>query len=88
MDGTMKTEAKSMMDFIRTRKQCCIRLEAIRKKEKRKYFRNRLYHIRFREENFRRFQREELLNRRQRNSWMKILSLKWLCPCRQRRSNW
>ena len=25
MDGTMKTEAKSMMDFIRTRKQCCIR---------------------------------------------------------------
>lgn len=34
MDGTMKTEAKSMMDFIRTRKQCCIRLEAIRKKEK------------------------------------------------------
>ena len=38
MDGTMKTEAKSMMDFIRTRKQCCIRLEAIRKKEKRKYF--------------------------------------------------
>ena len=45
MDGTMKTEVKSMMDFIRTRKQCCIRLEAIRKKEKRKYFRNRLYHI-------------------------------------------
>ena len=38
MDGTMKTEAKSMMDFIRTRKQCCIRLEAIRKKEKRKVF--------------------------------------------------
>ena len=38
MDGTMKTEVKSMMDFIRTRKQCCIRLEAIRKKEKRKYF--------------------------------------------------
>ena len=33
MDGTMKTEAKSMMDFILTRKQCCIRLEAIRKRK-------------------------------------------------------
>ena len=39
MDGTMKTEAKSMMDFIRTRKQCCIRLEAIRKKENGSIFR-------------------------------------------------
>lgn len=38
MDGTMKTEVKSMMDFIRTRKQCCIRLEADQEKGKTEVF--------------------------------------------------
>ena len=57
-------------------------------KGKTEVFRNRLYIYDSGRRTFRRFQREELLNRRQQNSWMKILSLKWLCPCRQRRSSW